>query len=183
MSEALLSEYRKNEANARVRAEPLSIEQLNWRKAAGSWSVAECLWHLAASNRGVGAAMQEALERRVGGRPETGGGFPMPGFLARMAVATLEPPVKVRATATPETRPDQASYGREILDLYLASHEEMLTVMRRGAALNLDAVTFRHPALPLRMPVDAGLALMAAHDRRHLWQAEQVTKAAGFPKT
>lgn len=179
----MLSEYQTNQTKARAMVDALSVDQLNWKPAPASWSVAQCLAHMALSNRDVGLAMKDALDRRVSGRPETGGGLPTPGFLARLAVATLEPPPRFKAQAGPDTQPDLTRYGKEILDEYLASHAKMLAVIREGAALNLDAVSFRHPALPLRMPIDAGLELMAAHDRRHLWQAEQVTKAAGFPKS
>ena len=43
------------------------------------------------------------------------------------------------------------------------------------------------PALPaflrgiVQMPLGARFALIGAHDRRHLWQAEQVREHADFP--
>jgi hypothetical protein len=178
----MLDEYLANQAKAQELAGSLSIAQLNWRKGA-SWSVAECLAHMAASNRAVGTAIQDAVDRKAGGQPDTGGGFPTPGFMAQMLVRSVEPPPKFKAKAGAATRPDAPSYGKEILDTYLASHEKLLAVLQQGGAPRLSAIGFRHPALPLRLPVDAGLALSAAHDRRHLWQAEQVTRAAGFPKS
>ncbi len=180
----MLDEYRTNEAKARQLVEALSIRQLN-RKNGASWSVAECLAHLAASNRAVGVAIKDAVDRRLGGRPETGGGFPLPAFMARMMVKSLEPPPKFKAKAPRGTKPEAASYGKEIVDVYLASHEKLLAVIRQGGSLQLNAIGFRHPVLPFRfrLRVDEGLAMMAAHDRRHLWQAEQVTKAAGFPQS
>jgi hypothetical protein len=33
----------------------------------------------------------------------------------------------------------------------------------------------------MRLTAAFGLLLMATHERRHLWQAEQVRGAAGFP--
>jgi len=32
------------------------------------------------------------------------------------------------------------------------------------------------------MSLNSGFALMAAHERRHLWQAQRVIAAAGFPQ-
>jgi hypothetical protein len=43
------------------------------------------------------------------------------------------------------------------------------------------------PVLPallrpfVKMPLGARFALITAHDRRHLWQAEQVRNHASFP--
>jgi DinB superfamily len=181
MQAEMLDQYRSNQAKAKSLVGRLSYGQLNWR-AGGAWSVAECLAHLAASNRGVGDVMLESLELRVNGKPAKGGGIPMPGFAAQMIVGSLEPPPKFKARAAAATRPNAPGYGPEILDEYLASHDKLLEVMRRGAALRLSEVSFRHPVLPFRVPVDQGLAMMAAHDRRHLWQADQVTKNPAFPK-
>jgi hypothetical protein len=33
----------------------------------------------------------------------------------------------------------------------------------------------------VRFSIATGLFVIAAHDRRHLWQAEQVKQAPGFP--
>jgi hypothetical protein len=54
--------------------------------------------------------------------------------------------------------------------------------------LHLGKVKSELPQLPgvlraiIKMPLGARLALMVAHDRRHLWQAEQVRQDARFPE-
>jgi hypothetical protein len=34
----------------------------------------------------------------------------------------------------------------------------------------------------IKISLNSGFALMAAHERRHLWQARRVLAAAGFPQ-
>jgi hypothetical protein len=55
-------------------------------------------------------------------------------------------------------------------------------VIREGAGLGLNSIRFRNPFIGfLRFTVGAGLLIIAAHDRRHLWQAGQVRQSAAFP--
>jgi hypothetical protein len=45
------------------------------------------------------------------------------------------------------------------------------------------SVRFQNPFVPLlRFTIGTGLLVINAHDRRHLWQAERVEDAPGFPK-
>ena len=66
--------------------------------------------------------------------------------------------------------------------MFLHSQEDMRRVVRESADLDLNRIRFRNPFIGfLRFTVGAGLLIIAAHNRRHLWQAEQVRRAAGFP--
>jgi hypothetical protein len=40
----------------------------------------------------------------------------------------------------------------------------------------------KDPLFPLHLTVDTELLIIAAHNRRHLWQAENVKKDDGFPR-
>jgi hypothetical protein len=48
--------------------------------------------------------------------------------------------------------------------------------------LHLAKLKLRSPAAPLlRLRLGGAFEILAAHQRRHLWQAEQVRQAEGFP--
>jgi hypothetical protein len=52
-----------------------------------------------------------------------------------------------------------------------------------SSGIESTSVRFRNPFVPLlRFTVGTGLLVINAHDRRHLWQAERVQDAPGFPK-
>ena len=107
----------------------LTEERGAWRQDPGSWSVAECLDHLATGNRVYLQAMGEpAVRARREGRRRTGPA--RPGFVGRLFVRWLEPPVKPR--------------------------------LIRG----------------VRFSLATGLHVIPAHERRHLWQAWRVRRAA-----
>src|ERR1700736_5772461 len=81
------------ERDAQALVTDLAEERGGWRADAGSWSVAECLDHLAAANRTYLHAMKEpAIRAREQGRFRRGPA--VPGFVGHWFVRTMEPPVK-----------------------------------------------------------------------------------------
>jgi hypothetical protein len=55
---------------------------------------------------------------------------------------------------------------------------------RLGDAKGLDfgRVKVRSPFVPLlRVDLESAFLVVAAHERRHLWQARRVTEEEGFP--
>ena len=55
-------------------------------------------------------------------------------------------------------------------------------IVEDASGLDLARVKVRSPVVPLlRFRLGVIIALMAVHERRHLWQAERVLQAEGFP--
>jgi len=53
-----------------------------------------------------------------------------------------------------------------------------------SAKFNVNRIRFRNPFVrSIRFTVGTGLLIISAHDRRHLWQAEQVRRSEGFPQS
>ena len=71
---------------------------------------------------------------------------------------------------------------RTILEQYRAGHDLVRQLLVDAAEIDANRARFPNPFIPLvRFSVSTGLFVVAAHDRRHLWQAEQVKQAPGFP--
>jgi hypothetical protein len=161
----------------------LSDEQFNWRPDGGTrWSVAQCLEHLAMTNELYGAAIRSAVEqaKRSG---STRRGELKPGFLGQKFVNSLEPPVKRRGRAPSQVKPTSTLSRDEIVRRYHQAHEQLRQTVIDAATIDANRVTFANPFLKiLRVKVSTGLHVIAAHDRRHLWQAESVTKDPLFPR-
>jgi hypothetical protein len=161
----------------------LTEEQFHWQPDGGRrWSVAQCLEHLATINvlysdaiwTGVAAAQARGWERR---------GPAVPGFFGRRFVSSLEPPVKMRTRAPGRARPGSALSRSEILHRYLEAHDRFRQVVRAASRIDANRATFANPFFTwARVKVSTGLHVVPAHDRRHLWQAEQVTLAPDFPR-
>jgi hypothetical protein len=149
-----------------------------WRAAPGSWSVAECLDHLAVANRVYVAAMRPAAAGaadRPRRRPAK------PGVVGGLFVWSLEPPVKrlFKLPAPPTIRPRAAPTLAESSAAFFASHRDAVAFLHEVAALDLAGIRFVNPFLPgVRFSLATGLHVIAAHERRHLWQAWRVRRAA-----
>jgi len=168
------------ERDARALVTGLTEEQGAWRAESGSWSVAECLDHLATANRVYLQAMQPPGDRALGqGRRRRGPA--QPGLIGRWFVRTLEPPVKTRfKTKAPRSiRPRTSPALADAVSQFLASQGEVRAFLRRYAEIDLAEVRFPNPFIRgVRFSLATGLHVIAAHERRHLWQAWRVRQAA-----
>lgn len=151
-----------------------------WRQEAGSWSVAQCLDHLAVANRVYLSAMAAPAEGarrdgRVRRKPAR------PGVVGRWFVGVLEPgdqprhKVKAPRTIVPRPAPSVA----DAFAAFMASQQDVRAFLRAHADLDLASVRFPNPFLPLvRFSLATGLHVIAAHERRHLSQAWRVRREA-----
>ncbi|MCW5966350.1 MAG: DinB family protein [Bryobacterales bacterium] len=161
----------------------LSDAQLLWRPAPSSWGIAECLQHLNVSQATYRRPMRVTFERERHNAPLAPDAFRM-GFLATNFISMLEPPyrMKVRATATllppPELEP------QNVIDEFARSREEFLEFAREASRVDMSSIRFANPLLSImKYSLTEAFLVMLAHDRRHLWQAENVRNHAEFPST
>jgi hypothetical protein len=97
-------------------------------------------------------------------------------------VTSMEPPVKWRMKTNRMFEPTREQLRREaVLAELIASRGRILERVRQSVGLNIKRAIVVSPVSRLiRVPLGAYLAFLAAHDRRHLWQARQVREASGF---
>lgn len=177
---ALEEAFNATERDAHSLIAGLSEEQGGWRATPGSWSVAECLDHLATANRVYLRAMLPAADGALAsGRRRRGPA--RPGLIGGWFVGTLEPPVKPRFSmkAPRAIRPRVSPPLADAVGQFLASHEEVRTFLRAYADIDLAGVRFPNPFIRgVRFSLATGLHVIASHERRHLWQAWRVRRAA-----
>lgn len=169
----------EGEVHARQLLTGLSDEQANWRPNQGaSWSIAACLKHMAITNTTYLTALQAAVDRAKPGHvPLATAGWPSRFFLQK-----TEPPVSVKIKAPKKIQPPDKLDAREALGHFIASIEAVRQFAIQTASLDLGSVRFKNPFLPgLNFTIATGLLIVAAHMRRHLWQADQVRRASDFP--
>ena len=168
------------ERDAQALVAGLTEERGGWRAETGSWSVAECLDHLANANRVYLHAMKEpAIRAREQGRFRRGPAAP--GFVGRWFVRMIEPPVKApfRMKAPRSIEPRAASPLANAFDSFRTSQDEVREFLRAYADLDLAAVRFPNPFVRgIRFSLATGLHVIMAHERRHLRQAWRVRRAA-----
>ena len=168
------------ERDARALVAGVSETQGRWQPAPGAWSVAECLDHLATANRVYLRAMEPVSERALAaGRARRG---PVrPGLVGGWFARSLEPPARplLRTRAPRAIQPRVAPPFGDAAAQFFASHHEIRAYLRRYGGIDLTGVTFPNPLIRgVRFSLATGLHVLAAHERRHLWQAWRARRAA-----
>jgi DinB superfamily len=158
----------------------LRESQFNWRPDQQKWSMAECLLHLNIVGdryvRIIETALEEAKVRRFVAR-----GVVAHGFLGKWILANTEPPPKRRYRSPRGFTP---SYGQPItavLPTFLHLQDQLTLQIERSRGLDLGRIKVPAPGLPVRFNLLLTLEWIAAHERRHLWQARQVRENSAFP--
>jgi hypothetical protein len=179
----LLNDLAAAEREASEVVAGLSSAQANWQPNGGrSWSIVQCLSHLARMNRVYAAAMYEAASRAA----RSGSIAPpiqiSPGWFAARFTRSMEPPVRTKMKSPRKAVPVQQGDPVEAVAEFVNSHEPVRGVIEAASRLDLNRVRFKNPFVPLlRFTIGTGLLVITAHDRRHLWQAACVKKTSGFP--
>jgi hypothetical protein len=177
--EELKSQLEAAERDAQALVADLTEELGGWRSNASSWSVAECLDHLASTNRVyLGAMKQPAIHAREQGRTRRGPAAP--GLLGRWFVGKMEPPVKAFRVKSPRSvEPRYALPLSDAFASFAASQDDVRAFLSAYADLDLAAVRFPNPFVRgIRFSLATGLHVITAHERRHLWQAWRVRRTA-----
>ncbi|HEY1303527.1 MAG TPA: DinB family protein [Vicinamibacterales bacterium] len=175
------SQFEQISSDAVALSSPLSDDQFVWRPASMAWSVAECLEHLNATARTYLPALDEGIADAIRRGLYAEGPFAYNWF-GRLYVRFNEPPVRWRLQALPQVYPAAGRSRREILAAFRAYQVQYIDRLRQANGVDLSRARVRAPASKwLRIPLGTGFAVMAAHERRHLWQARKITGSPGFP--
>lgn len=153
-------------------AGPLDAATLYRRPASGGWNIAECLDHITLSTQTLCSAIDDAIPNAKA-RGLLGGGPAKPGFMGRVLLWVMEPPVRIaKAKAPPMMMPRIDE--RAVLDEFRAVHRDMLS-RRLPEYLRLDPNRVRiNSPLGSRIPLGVILQVIPSHARRHLWQAARI---------
>lgn len=182
----LIIEIDANVSHAESITHGLSREQFQWRPEPGRWSIGECFAHLNITNSFALRAIEAGIAKaRASGK--TGQGPFQYGMVSRKFIASQEPPVKKKFRAPKAFHPAAETDMDATLAEYRRVSAELKRLTRDADGLHLARAKVKMLALPavlraiVRMPLGAQLLLTTTHDRRHLWQAEQVRNHPEFP--
>jgi hypothetical protein len=163
--------------------ESLDTRQLAWKPGPKSWSVAECLDHL---NLGIDQFLpliDRVIEKGQHGGILSAGPFRY-GWFNRWLLSTFEPPAKMKIPAPAAIVPQIVSVDKQkLMANSLARRDRYVETVTRANGLHLTKLRVQSPFSRLvKWDLGAALEMLAAHDRRHFWQAQRVTQLPGFPR-
>ena len=158
-----------------------SNEALNWRPEANRWSIAECIEHLNLTAHMLLPEIDKSIAAGIAAGPGTEG-VARYSMVFGWLLPVIEPPPKRRFKAKPDLTPRPDLDAAKVIERFGQVRDEVVERLERARGIDLTRTKVRHPLIRLRrFRLGEIFTTIAAHERRHLWQAEQVTKAEGFP--
>lgn len=163
-------------ARERARTVCKGLDARTWtaRPPTGGWSIGECLTHLNLTSERYLPLLDDAI-RDGRARNLTGAGPFRMGLVAWALQRFLEPPYRMKTTTAAAFVPATLDPMDATLERFDVLQQQVQERIDRSAGLALDRLRVTSPFdARVKYNLYAAFCLIATHQRRHLWQAEQV---------
>jgi hypothetical protein len=170
---ALVDELRESSRQAEKIFESNTTGQLQQQPSEKRWSAAECVAPLNLTNCAflspLNAAIRELREKAL----LATGPFHL-NWNARLLKYMLEPPSRLRLPTTAPFQPLPVREPEVVFREFSALEKELEEKLDSTRGLALDRIKINSPfAKKVRYNCNSVYVVIAAHNRRHLWQAKQ----------
>ena len=180
MVSELLDENTANIEKAKSLTAGLSASQMNWRPQPGKWSIAQNLAHLNFGYQYFDTLASSIAAARAKGI--IGNGPFRYGWLSSWIMKSQEPPPKRKFKSAKRYAPSPDVDAAKALADYLRNAARLGELIQKADGLDLARAKTPFGDLKwFKMPLGAFLTHIITHERRHLWQAEQVRNDPNFP--
>ena len=153
----------------------LTDAQLNWQPNPADWSIGQCVSHLVVSGRAELPFLDRAI--REGREGNTFGNEPFRyGLLGNWFVRLMDAPAKMKFKAP---KVYWLSTGRFTVEssaeAFFSLQNELKHALKESAGLHLAKIRVATPVTRfITFSLGQEFALILAHERRHLWQAQRI---------
>jgi hypothetical protein len=156
----------------------LTPAQLGERPDPAKWSIAECLAHLNQAAKAMQPLIENEIQRGKQAKI-TGQGPFKPGVWGSSLTWFAEPPPKIKIPAPSSFAPPvEIGDPAVVLTEFMRYQDEWARLLNDSTGLDLArlGVLPPIPGLFVKLRLSGIFTWMMAHERRHLWQAENVRK-------
>ncbi|HUP45571.1 MAG TPA: DinB family protein [Thermoanaerobaculia bacterium] len=172
-------EQELNEATQRAQRLVESTEPrlFTVRPQLSAWSAAECLAHLSISSEMFIPVLRDAIET-ARNHGLTSQKEPSMDLLGRILRWFMEPPVRSRVRTPARFVPRSVRAKSEALNEFLSLQRQLIDLLHSSESVAVSRVKIVSPFdKRVRYNIYSAFRIVAAHQRRHLWQAEQAVAA------
>lgn len=177
-----IDEYRAAAEKVGAMLGPLSQRQLSWYPSPGVWSVAQCISHLIVSGNEYKYQIEEAIKKASQERPVREDPLRY-SLVGKLFINMIEPPVGRKIKTQKFLDPAIINQKNRLIEEFSEINDELIAAVQSSENLDISRIKVVLPVSKLlRFKLTDAFAFIAAHERRHIWQAENVIKSEGFPK-
>ena len=120
----------------------------------------------------------DAALRELEAKKKTSGGPMVMNLNARLLKWWLEPPSRLKLPTTPAFQPLSVTSAEQVLRAFQELNARIDGQLNLGRGLALDKAMIGSPfAENMKYNLYSAIVLIAAHNRRHLWQAANALEA------
>jgi len=179
----LCSDLKRQGEDAKAAFGSLSAEQLNWKPAAKSWSIAQCFDHLITTH----SLYFPLFEKMANGDAKQTfweSYSPLSGFFGRFLIKSLRPENAKPMKTTAKAFPSSSEIGGDIIDRYVDHQNQMIEALKKlPADIDPKKTIVTSPLMGLvTYSLDDCYEILAVHGPRHFNQAKRVMENEAFPK-
>jgi hypothetical protein len=158
----------------------LSEDQLNWKPAPNSWSVAQCLRHLILASEGYVSGMEKAIKNYADEKMFK----PYKSTLSgKIMFFMVDPSIKLWVPAPPKFKPDmEERFTTEIINSYRKLINAVAEKLEEAKELDWNKMKITSPVTSL-LVFNMGdvFEVLTLHSARHIKQAQKVISNEAFP--
>ncbi len=140
------------------------------RPKAQSWSAAECLAHLSISTEMFLPVLRSAIDEAKKKKPSAKAKMDV---LGRVLAWFLEPPIRKKVKTSAPFVPKSTRAKAEAFGEFASLQEKLVDLLREAREADLRTKIVSPFDKRVRYNLLSAFHVIAAHERRHLWQAEQ----------
>lgn len=144
------------------------------RPEPGRWSAAECLAHLSLSTELFLPVLRKGIEKSLKSKVRR---KPRMDLVGRILRWFLEPPIRQRVRTSAPFVPRAVRAKADAFTEFAALQEKLVDLLRQGRDADLREKIVSAFDKRVRYNLYSAFRIVAAHERRHLWQAEQTVAA------
>ncbi|MDN5215153.1 DinB family protein [Fulvivirgaceae bacterium BMA12] len=175
---------RGQQANEKVEKEfsNLTTEQLNWKPAAKTWSIAECLQHLIIADScyfgDLKLIASDMYQMTFWERYS-----PFSGLLGKVLKSQMKEQVTKKMVTHTKLTPTYSTYQLDLLDNYKDNLRYFMDLVSKCHNADLDKFIINSPTITwITYSLRDALEFLFEHEHRHINQAIRVTENERFPK-
>ena len=163
-------------AAAQAMLDDAGTELCAQRPSPASWSVAECLQHLNISADAYFLIWQQVIANAGPRNAELNAPY-RTDFWGRLLSWILEPPARIKSRTPSTFEPEAAATVDSALSGFLERQHRIIGALHRCRGRAIDHVRMASPVdRRIRYSIWSSFVIVAAHQRRHLWQGEEAVQ-------
>lgn len=172
----LVEQFEDLKISARKVVEGLTEEQFNAQPAPHKWSIAECIDHLNSSYRAYIPVIKKVIKNNTNETVNNPDNFKI-RFRFKLSNAWLEPPYKMKMKTFDLLVPDEKLNKEKTISKFISLTDEFIDFIKISEKVDLKCTIVISPVTSaLKFRLGELYPFIASHNRRHLWQAENVKK-------